>query len=347
MNMKRDYVIIGGGVAGLSAAIRLTELGAYPLVIEAGKYPSHKVCGEFFAPESLVSLKRWNINPIEIQEAHFHVGSERIKYRFPAPAGSLSHLILDPLLALQSKGTTILTETRVKNLTPGTEMHEVELSTGELIQTPNLIIATGRIPHIKQAQPKVKYIGLKAHFEGLPTDPVLKMFLCDRAYLGISPIEDNKFNVACLVRSEKYQEWNSPSAFMQHLREQNAQLDQILSKGISLFADWMTASIPQFGLKSTPDWPHVYFIGDAIGSIPPITGNGLTFAIKSGKMAAEYAIDRKFKDFKKAWRKQSSSPIFWGNILHKISMHPLMATQLVHLGQKYPQLVDRIFHWTH
>jgi flavin-dependent dehydrogenase len=47
--MNADYVILGGGVAGLCAARRLIELGIQPLVIEAGSYPSHKVCGEFIS----------------------------------------------------------------------------------------------------------------------------------------------------------------------------------------------------------------------------------------------------------------------------------------------------------
>jgi flavin-dependent dehydrogenase len=41
--MKHDYVIVGGGIAGLCAANQLCDQGITPLVIESGDYPSHKI----------------------------------------------------------------------------------------------------------------------------------------------------------------------------------------------------------------------------------------------------------------------------------------------------------------
>lgn len=99
--IKYEYVILGGGLAGLCAAKRLLELGARPLVIEAGGYPSHKVCGEFLSPSSLPILKKWNIHPIPINQASLHTCSRSLKLTFSNPAGSLSHLTLDPQLAEQ------------------------------------------------------------------------------------------------------------------------------------------------------------------------------------------------------------------------------------------------------
>ncbi len=45
--MIEDCVIVGGGVAGLSAANRLADAGLSPLIVEASKYPAHRICGEF------------------------------------------------------------------------------------------------------------------------------------------------------------------------------------------------------------------------------------------------------------------------------------------------------------
>ena len=106
-----DFVILGGGAAGLSAAMHLIELGASPLVIEGGHYPAHKVCGEFFSPSGLKILDRWEIHPIPITDAYVHTPSRSLHYPFPQPAGSLSHLIFDPALAgaIQRKGGELLT----------------------------------------------------------------------------------------------------------------------------------------------------------------------------------------------------------------------------------------------
>src|SRR5438067_9176688 len=49
-----DVAIIGGGLAGLAAAIQLRKKGYSVIVFEKEKYPFHKVCGEY------ISLESWN-----------------------------------------------------------------------------------------------------------------------------------------------------------------------------------------------------------------------------------------------------------------------------------------------
>lgn len=46
-----DAVIVGGGPAGASAAIRLAQAGARVLLAEQKKFPRAKLCGEFISPE--------------------------------------------------------------------------------------------------------------------------------------------------------------------------------------------------------------------------------------------------------------------------------------------------------
>src|SRR5437868_7403303 len=48
-----DVIIVGGGPAGTSAAIRLAVAGARVLLAEQKKFPRAKLCGEFISPECL------------------------------------------------------------------------------------------------------------------------------------------------------------------------------------------------------------------------------------------------------------------------------------------------------
>jgi menaquinone-9 beta-reductase len=52
-----DLLIIGGGPAGSSAAITAARLGAQVLLLERGRFPRQKVCGEFISAESLDLLR--------------------------------------------------------------------------------------------------------------------------------------------------------------------------------------------------------------------------------------------------------------------------------------------------
>ena len=49
--MIYDVLIVGGGPAGTSAAIRLARGGARVLLLEKERFPRHKLCGEFISPE--------------------------------------------------------------------------------------------------------------------------------------------------------------------------------------------------------------------------------------------------------------------------------------------------------
>src|SRR5690348_5293125 len=53
-----DVAIVGAGPAGSSAAITLARAGARVLLLERGRFPRHKVCGEFVSAESLGLLGR-------------------------------------------------------------------------------------------------------------------------------------------------------------------------------------------------------------------------------------------------------------------------------------------------
>src|SRR5258705_1931748 len=48
-----DLAVIGGGPAGTSAAITAARLGARVLLLERGKLPRQRVCGEFVSAESI------------------------------------------------------------------------------------------------------------------------------------------------------------------------------------------------------------------------------------------------------------------------------------------------------
>ena len=52
-----DLAVIGGGPAGAAAAITSARQGHRVLLLERGKYPRHKVCGEFVSAESLGILR--------------------------------------------------------------------------------------------------------------------------------------------------------------------------------------------------------------------------------------------------------------------------------------------------
>lgn len=349
--METETVILGGGVAGLAAARHLIELGIKPLLIEAGAYPSHKVCGEFFSPSSLPLLKRWDLNPIPLDRLCIHTQKQKYEFKFPSPAGALSHLTLDTELAEQiaSLGATLLTRTKVEKLTQNYSEngnHLIHLASGEKIAAKNLLIATGRLGNHSTLAPNICYAGFKAHFSGIELNSRLEMFSFPNAYLGLAPIENGLTNLACLTTIENFKKASSAKQFMEELIDSHPALRNLISAGTNHFDAWMEAFIPEFGLRSPPDWPRTYWIGDAAGTIPPASGNGLSLALASGCLAAEYASRNDPAGFKKAWKKRCASQIFYGKCLHKLFLNPAWGNCTLRAGRVFPSIAAKLFAMT-
>lgn len=349
--MNADYVILGGGIAGLCAARRLVELGVTPLVVEAGDYPCHKVCGEFISPGGLAILNNWGIHPKPIYQAYLHTFSKSLKFPFPTAAGSLSHWTLDSQLAqeITEKGAILLTRTKVEVLSPATNCkkpHLLQLSSGEKVFAKHLLIATGRVPGLQSRPLNPRYMGFKAHFSKIDLNSTLEMFSFPGAYLGLAPVENGWTNLACLATLKRVQKDHSPQSFMQDLIQSHPRLRDLLISGHNLFDGWMEVSIPEFGLRSPPPWPRTYWIGDAAATIPPACGNGLTLALLSGYLAAEFAVRDQAPGFKHEWKKRCASQILFGKGLHSLFLHPLLGNGMMHIVQRVPRLGQTLFSLT-
>jgi flavin-dependent dehydrogenase len=354
--MSEPVLILGGGVAGLSAANRLIEQRIPVTLIEAGRYPQHKVCGEFISPEALPILRQWGL-PIgcSIRQVILHARRSRLTYRFPSPAGSCSRFVLDHNLGQRAAllGCDIRTDTRVEDFEPGdgkSSPHRVRLSSGETLASHRLIISTGRVlAHgWKQDPPEFKYIGFKAHFKSKAGSERLEMHSFKDGYLGISPVDVNTVNAACLLKTEAFEKAGSPWAIIQRLQDahpDSALLQQLQPKQM-IFDDWLSTRSPALGIKHPPAWPRVYFVGDAMGSIYPATGSGLAMAVTSGCMAADFAGSKSNREYRQAWIQRYGARIRWGTYLHHLMMSPEIGQLALTLGKRIPRLDEQVFRKT-
>ena len=69
---NNEVLIIGGGLAGLTAAIHLSKLGLQVTVIEKNSYPKHKVCGEYISNEVVDYFKWLGLEEILIESNHIN-----------------------------------------------------------------------------------------------------------------------------------------------------------------------------------------------------------------------------------------------------------------------------------
>src|ERR1700691_3871321 len=101
-----DLIVIGGGPAGTSTAILSAHHGARVLLLERGRFPRHKVCGEFVSAESLGLLADLLDQPnafllddaIRIPQARMFLDGRVLQTPVEPAAASIARLDLDAAL---------------------------------------------------------------------------------------------------------------------------------------------------------------------------------------------------------------------------------------------------------
>lgn len=353
-------IIVGAGVAGFSAALRLAELGVPAIVLEAAAGPVQRVCGEFISPEALPVLKRWGVEPAAVlRRARFVLGDRSLEFDFPWHAGGLSRLTCEQRLAeaAQRAGVDVRWSCEVKTVRPLSDRgrYEIELARGHVLTTSCLLVAAGRsfqwssTGPAPSGPPLRRFAGIKAHFKGLELRDCMEMHVLPGAYVGVSAIENQETNVACLVSRETLEAMGGAAEELWQglLRLPEASgLRERVAGTTRVFPQWLFAQVPSFGVRSHPQWPQVYFIGDAAAAIPPLSGDGMGMAVTGGAMAAEYAIRGESEAFARDWKKRYSSRIRWARGLQHCLMRPKLSRLTFSLCRGWQGLPQLLFRFT-
>jgi flavin-dependent dehydrogenase len=364
MKMNFDAAIIGGGVGGACAALALANNGARVVVLEAGSFPRHKVCGEFLSPESKTVFARLgvleeikNAGALEISMSRIVARSgQTLEMALPQNALSLSRFQLDEILirAAQHAGAQLVCKTRVRDVRENQNDFTVTTSRGAFTARSVLNAAGRNASFLRRAGSTpdagrdAKFIGLKTHFRGanFPAD-LVELHFWHGGYCGLTKIENETIN-ACLLTRYETLNGRAPDEFwnwlLHHLPLLRARLQNARPQ-----MPWLAAGNISFG-GSTPAAGGVLCCGDAAGFIHPLAGDGMAMAARSGELAASI-LSARLRDeisekitreiYEKAWRREFSSRLKWAGVFQKLLIgSPLMVPALTGLA-RFPALGER------
>jgi flavin-dependent dehydrogenase len=297
---KYDLIVVGGGPAGTAAAIVTGRKGRRVLLLERGRFPRHKVCGEFVSAECLALLKVL-LDPrhaallrdaVTIPGARLFLDSRTLSTVIDPSAASIARLDLDLALweSAESAGVDARQQVSVRSVV-GTGPFRVATSAGEF-ESRAVINASGRWSNLhasagKAAQPE-RWIGIKAHFSEPSPNPSVDLYFFDGGYCGVQPVELNaahsgngRVNACAMVRANVAS--TLPDVFARHpaLRERSLRW-QPLSDPVS--------TSPLIFRKPHPQRDGTLMAGDAAGFVDPFVGDGISLAVRSASLAAECLI---------------------------------------------------------
>ncbi|HEV8525076.1 MAG TPA: FAD-dependent oxidoreductase [Terriglobales bacterium] len=285
---KFDLVIAGGGPAGSSAAIAGARAGARVLLLDRGRFPRHKVCGEFLSPEGLAQLR--SIAPTfenslfceapRIARARIFVDSTRAEVPIDPPGASITRYHLDHVLwrAAEACHVVCRQQMAVEKIT-GSGPFTVSTPRGHF-EARAVIVAAGRwsnLRHQAQEQGPERWVGLKAHYlEARPSWSV-DLYFFDGGYCGAQPIGRDRVNVCAMVRTDI-------ATTLEQVITLHPELEQRSHEWLQISPPVSTA--PLVFNQPVAEEGGVFYVGDAAGFIDPFVGDGISIAVRTGTMAA-------------------------------------------------------------
>lgn len=300
-----DLTVIGGGPAGSACALEARRRGLRVAIWERERFPRHKVCGEFLSAESLPWLEATAPEALArgaaITRCEFiSVPGRRYAFPLPRPGRGLSRRVLDEALwrAAAAAGAQVREGVAVRWLrklpaAAGDASWEIESAAGHRCRSRAVVIASGRwwtlgeFPSPAQGARKGAagpWVGAKAHFRGVARSDAVEMYFFPRGYCGLAPIEDGLYNACCLVHRSRLG-GRSPADFAAWLSGTACHpfLEARLRDATQVSETVTTAPVKPARRGATCE--GALLVGDASGFLDPFTGDGISIALSSGRLA--------------------------------------------------------------
>jgi flavin-dependent dehydrogenase len=348
-----DVIIVGAGIAGSVLATLLGRNGLSVELFEQGRFPKEKPCGEGLMPGGVAALARMGLDQVvggtPFYGVHYHLRDLTVECRFPSAAGCAGagrgqrRKDLDQALfhaATSTAGVTAFTNARVDGpLCENGRVVGVRVD-GESRRAALVVAADGvnsRFRHRMglNKSPRRNRFGVCTHFRlasGQQQPPWADVFVSSGSELYVTPLPDGEVLVAGMARARTLTQpieslfhnwWNSQPALASRLEG--------ATRISPLFATSPLSVSARSGVA-----PGLVLLGDAAGSVDPITGSGMTLALLAAELLAKH-IHRNLEKRNEEWlwqfERERQSLLrdhrFMANLLLCMSDHPRLAYLLL------------------
>lgn len=375
--MNADCVIVGGGPAGASLAIRLARLGASVLLLDRQQFPRPKPCGDCLSPQANLLLEElgvlarisaldyarlcgWQIFAPNGSSfcARFDAttGDPRLRHAVAVERARLDAVLLD---AAADAGARIETGAHVTGLLASSDVvNGVEIRDrngtlhklhGQLVIGADGLRSTVRARlGVEARQPRVRKVSLTWHIEHADRlSDFGEMHLRSGGCIGLAPIDESSANLTVVADATR---------FGQQVREDTrAFAERFIAGAPALAGRIATAQLNDKPLASGPfdrpvkaiTRPGVALVGDAAGYFDPFTGQGIYQALSSAALLTR-AISRHgfspaaLADYGRAFRGSIRGPRLVQRLIDRTLAEPMHANRWIALLGSRPDLASAL-----
>lgn len=313
--MHYQVLISGGGIAGLTLALKLVSQGIHVLVIEKDLSPSIKYKGELLQPKSLQILDHLGIiddvliHSYPIHTTHLIEQSSLVRHPIKStfsldyrqlqtpyahavmmPHEKLKHLILAKAKTYPS--FHMIQPGRLLNIDDHTA--QIRTPEGVIDVTADYIFgAEGKVSVVRKKM-NVR-LGIQRYNHqfftlATPRPPSIteaRVIYRDHRFLGLFPLPDHNIRIVYLIRSGELKGY-SQNGLSKLLREISL-IEPEMTGYVDQIQDWnqIELMVPQRHNANIYAHGHLAILGDAAHSVHPMAGEGMNLAIQDADVLGE------------------------------------------------------------
>jgi menaquinone-9 beta-reductase len=336
-----DVFVIGGGPAGLAAAIAARQQGLNVMVADGSRPPIDKPCGEGLMPDGRAALAQLGIS-IPERDSHpfrgitFVSGRLRAEADFPNGDGlGVRRTILHSLMVERAKslGVSLLWQTPVTGLHP-----EGALLGKQLVRSRWIVGADGGHSLVRRWAGLDRYrsnrtrFAFRRHYRITPWSDHMELHWGPKCQIYVTPVAADEICVALVS--------NDP-----HLR-----LDAALPwfpEFAALLRDADSTSVERGATSSTRKLRQVYqgrvaLVGDASGAVDSITGEGLCLTFRQAQVLAECFVTGDLRRYQHEHRKLSMRPAMMARLMLTLDWKTSLRQRVMRAFNADPRIFARM-----
>src|SRR6185437_3715367 len=355
--LETDVFIVGGGPAGLAAAIAARQQGFRVAIADSATPPVDKACGEGLMPDGIAALDELGVTIPAAQRFPFR-GIRFVEGNLAAQSDFLNER------GWGIRRTTLHTALAERAAALGVEMHwgkrvvvpngvlngnnsenaqqygEFSLE-GRAIRARWIIGADGQNSRVRQwarftpARKKGLRYGFSSHFQKTPwSDYVEVHWGCD-CQIYVTPIGRQEICVAVLTANPKsrladvLKFFPSVAKRLEHAVALTPEMGGV-SSSLTMAEVTRKSAIP------------VALIGDASGSVDAIAGEGLTLAFRQALALAEALKRNDLAAYEVEHRRGRKRPVMMSRLLMVLSEHRHLRHRVFSAFASEPSLFSKL-----
>jgi len=369
-NTLYDCAIIGGGIAGLSLSVLLARAGKRVILFEQRQFPFHKVSGGYFSNEGIpflaslgIDLRSRGLPSVERMMMSSPSG-RFIDVKLDIGGVGISRYEIDHELyhIALGMGVEIRNPARVKQVQFDGRLFRIMLegdtflartAAGAFGRSSNMDAALGRDYKVRNEQQL--FVAVEHHIRIPFRSRFVEIHAFPGGYCGISAYGDGMVNLSYTTKAATLKAYNGIQGLEREVLSANIYLGRYFREGAFLLPRPQTISHVFFLFKQAVAG-HMLMVGDTAGTIAPISGNGMSIAVHSAKLAGEaimqylegrLSLAQMEERYRREYHRHFARRIKVSKQLHHLLVNPVLTNAAFPFFRRFPFLVDYVSRQIH